>query len=290
MALHKTEISGRSDKEILMNAVVLGALSLDRYVVVSEFPEEDSMVFAERRMLFTGGSGANIAVNLAVSGLDTHLFCGIGDDASGLTLVSGMEKNSVIVHADMREGSSAETLIIVTKEGKRRIISFGGNALYDKSADESVRADALCVADAFPERALQFLHHYGRALKVYVPGGCGLYFGAEQIRRVAAAADITILSAPEADATGDGFDSLSRAVIVTRGAEAVEVYSGGEKFSIPVEPVTGGIIDTTGAGDAFAGGFIQEYLASGDLEKAVRAGQRLASRVITRYGANLGAA
>jgi len=273
-----------------MNAVVLGALSLDHYVVVSDFPEEDSMVFSERRMFFSGGSGANIAVNLAVSGLNTHLFCGIGDDASGQTLMAGMEKSSVSVHADMREGSSAETLIIVTREGKRRIISFGGNALYDKSVDESVEADALCVADAFPERALQFLHHYGRALKIYVPGGCGLYFGTEQIRRVASASDITILSAPESEMTGSGFNSLSRVVIVTRGAEAVEIYSGGEKLSIPVEPVTDGIVDTTGAGDAFAGGFIHNYLASGDLEKAVRAGQRLASRVITRYGANLGAA
>ncbi|MHC9539021.1 MAG: carbohydrate kinase family protein [Vulcanimicrobiota bacterium] len=272
-----------------MNAVVLGALSLDRYVVVRAFPEEDSMVFADSRMLFTGGSGANIAVNLAISGLSTHFFCGTGDDASGLTLISKLEQNAVKVHADKREGSSAETLIIVDRNGKRRIISFGGNALYDGEIDKSVEADLVCVADAFPEKALQFFKHYEGCRKIYVPGGCGLYFGSEHIRRVAAKSDITILSSPESVSIGSGFDSISTVVIVTRGAEPTEIFCRDGKMSVPVEPVQGEIIDTTGAGDAFASGFIVEYRVSGALESAVKAGQRLASGVILVYGANMGA-
>jgi|GEM_PF-359882 len=271
-----------------MKAVVLGALSLDRYVLVREFPEEDSMVFADSLMLFTGGSGANMAVNLAISGLSTHFFCGTGDDASGLMLISSLKRNAVKVYADVKKGSSAETLIILERNGKRRIISFGGNALYEGDPDQSTEADLLCVADAFPEKALQFIEHYKRGRKVYVPGGCGLYFGPLHIRRVAAKSDVTILSSPESVSMGSGFDSISKAVIVTRGAEPTEIFCRDGKISVPVEPVQGDIIDTTGAGDAFASGFIIEYLISGDLESAVRAGHSFASRVILIYGANMG--
>lgn len=271
-----------------MKAVVLGAVSFDRYVIVNDFPEEDSMVFAEEALLFPGGSGANMAINLAGFGAETYFFCGTGKDIQGRKLISTVENKGVRVYCDRQAGRSAETLIIVNKKGMRRIISFGGNALYSKNPDKTIDPEIICIADSFPDIALDFISCYEKCRKIYVPGGCGLYFGVENIRRIAEMTEITILSAPEANAIGTCFERISETVIVTRGKEPTDIYKKGRCRSIPVNHIEGKIIDTTGAGDAFASGFAFELATSGNLESAVATGHKKASEVITRYGASLG--
>ena len=48
-----------------MRAAVIGAASIDRYLILDSYPERDSMVFAKGTHNFIGGSGANIALNLS---------------------------------------------------------------------------------------------------------------------------------------------------------------------------------------------------------------------------------
>jgi sugar/nucleoside kinase (ribokinase family) len=72
--------------------------------------------------------------------------------------------------------------------------------------------------------------------------------------------------------------------ILTLGEKGVKIKTTqGEYHNEPAvvtEPV-----DTTGAGDAFCGGFLHSYLKEGDIQKAAKLGVQAASKTIEKIGA-----
>ena len=270
----------------MKNALVVGAVSIDKYVLVESFPGEDAMVFATETFNKVGGSGANIAQNIAVNGGNVTFCTGIGTDARGEYLTTNLSENGVKTIVDKAEGDSAETLILVNKDGARKIISFGGNALFYGEAPLVEDVDVLCLVDVDPEIALQFINIYPNVKTIYVPGGCGLWFGADAIKSVAKKCDITIVSDVEKGEIGEDFYKLSPITIVTNGSLPTEIFSADTKQEIAVNLIEKEmVIDTTGAGDAFASGMILSSDKS--IEDAINHGHALASKVITKFGANL---
>jgi 2-dehydro-3-deoxygluconokinase len=80
------------------------------------------------------------------------------------------------------------------------------------------------------------------------------------------------------------FDLPCAEVVVKRGAASTLVRAGdGTVFELPVQPVTP--VDTTAAGDSFAGGYLALRLAGADARAAAAFGNRLAARVIQHRGA-----
>jgi 2-dehydro-3-deoxygluconokinase len=75
-----------------------------------------------------------------------------------------------------------------------------------------------------------------------------------------------------------------REVAVKNGESACAASDGKTLFQIAAEPVTD-VVDTTAAGDAFNGGYLAARIAGFDIERAVRAGHRLAGAVVQHRGA-----
>lgn len=75
-------------------------------------------------------------------------------------------------------------------------------------------------------------------------------------------------------------------VVVKDGAASVTLLSGGDLEQVPVPRVTG-VIDATGAGDSFNGGYLAARLHGARPEVAARAGIALSARVISAHGAIL---
>ena len=116
----------------------------------------------------------------------------------------------------------------------------------------------------------------------------------ERIRRILADG-VDVLFSNEAEILGltgsAGFDAAVRAVrglapvaALTRGARGAVVVHGGETWEQPAEDVPD-IIDTTGAGDLFATGFLEGLLSGRPLAEAARMGNAAAAEVIACLGA-----
>lgn len=80
-------------------------------------------------------------------------------------------------------------------------------------------------------------------------------------------------------------NSKPRIVVFTQGSNETVVATGGKITSYPIIPLAREkIVDTTGAGDAFTGGFLSQYLLKEPIEKCIAAGNYVACQVIQRDG------
>ena len=73
-------------------------------------------------------------------------------------------------------------------------------------------------------------------------------------------------------------------LVVTRSEKGAVALSGGQRAEVAAEPVEE-VVDTTGAGDLFAAGFLYGHARGHDLETSLRMGAIAAAEVISHYGA-----
>ena len=74
------------------------------------------------------------------------------------------------------------------------------------------------------------------------------------------------------------------ALVVTRSADGATAIARGERADVAAEPIDQ-VVDTTGAGDLFAAGFLFGYVRGKDLETCLTMGAVAAAEVISHYGA-----
>ena len=269
-----------------MRVAVIGAASIDRYLMLDSFPERDSMVFAKGVHEFVGGSGANIALNLSRR-FETDFYFGTGSDSTSELILKRLSSTNLNLRYNIENGPGATTLVMIDSHAERRIISLGGHALFSGITDPA-EYNVLCVADSYREVAINAFKNNVKSLKIYVPGGCGLYFGVDSIIEVSSFSDFLVLSESEARILGKKINEISTNRIITRGSsETILIDKNQNSHSFEVEKVGSRIVDTTGAGDAFAAGFIEKYIESGDVVRSICYGHKKAAEVISITGPNL---
>jgi sugar/nucleoside kinase (ribokinase family) len=130
---------------------------------------------------------------------------------------------------------------------------------------------------------------------LFNPGSVGVMsnLGVDACRERCKLMDLLIMNQAEAEFLTGKSDVISalnelsqdvETVVITRNDQgAMGKSRGNEIINSPILPITA--IDSTGAGDAFAAGFIGRWIESKDLESSLRAGNSLASGCVTTIGA-----
>ena len=259
----------------------------------------------------TGGGGTNTAATFAKQGLKTA-FCGaIGADTSGLEIVRELKRLVIDIKfiVKKKEKHTNQSIIISNTGGDRTILVYRGASDILISKDIPWKkiskakwfylaplAGSLC--DTF-EEIVNFANENG--IKVAInPSMQQLSLPAEKLKSILQKVDILFMNQEEASfLTSVPFDDEQKIfkkideicpgiAVMTRGKDGVVVSDGKYLYSAVANP-NQAIVDTTGAGDSFAAGFLSDYIKhNGDIEKAIQLGLANSEANISVIGAKNG--
>ena len=277
--------------------LVIGDLVADLIVLGGAALERGTDNPAEVR-LTRGGSAANVAV--AASPRHPVRFIGrVGDDTLGRTLVREVEDAGVEVRVQ-RSGRTGAIVVLVDAAGERTMITDRGAAAELGPIDPAWLMDAewlhVPLYGFASGGSREALLEVAAALALRrVPVSLDLssiatmrLLGAERLSGLLAAVRpaVVFANADEAALAVDmGCDPKSGAVyVVKRGGDPVLVHVEGASEEVAVERIDD-VLDSTGAGDAFAAGYISAAMDGDSPTDSARAGSALAMSALRRAGA-----
>lgn len=257
----------------------------------------------------SGGSAANTLAGLAGLGAQCAFIGQVANDRFGDVFAQDIQAAGIAFATPMREGapSTGRCLIFVTPDGERTMNTFlGASQFLPASAlDEDLIASAsILYLEGYlwdPEEPRQAMR---RAIEVARSAGRKVAFTASEsfvierhgddFRKLLEEGLIDILFVNEnelATLTGKpdfeaGLAAAARQVpvlVATRSANGAVAIAGGARAQVEAEPVTK-IVDTTGAGDQFAAGFLSGHVKGEGLELCLKRGAIAAGEVISHYG------
>lgn len=258
----------------------------------------------------SGGSAANTLAGLAALGAACAFIGQVADDQLGEVFAHDIRAGGIRFTTPPRAGepSTARCLIFVTPDGQRTMNTFLGASQYLPAAalDEAeIRAARVLYLEGYlwdpeePRRAMQraitTAREAGREVAFTLSDAFVIARHGDDFRALLAAGQIDILFANEhelAALTGcsdpdEGIAVLSAQVpvlVVTHGAEGAQAVAHGERARVAAAPVSH-VVDTTGAGDLFAAGFLFGHVRGLPLETCLKLGATCAAEVISHYGA-----
>ncbi|MEY3736874.1 MAG: hypothetical protein RLZZ251_590 [Actinomycetota bacterium] len=256
--------------------------------------------------LVGGGAAANTACWLGHTGQDVIFVGKVGNDAAGQQFVSDLEAHHVH-HGDLRCQSATTGIVVVLVDDKGERTMFpdpGANSLLSRSdlpeldnTSGAFLSGYSLYNPALTEEVramMQLIKSAGIPL-IFDPASVGPMrnFGREKVISVLKDVDCVILNRDEARFLS-GSEDIEEAIRILHHSTETVVIKVGSDGAICIDKENGisrlpsvatSVVDTTGAGDAFAAGFLPIWLERNDLHAAVEAGNRLAGECVAILGA-----
>jgi sugar/nucleoside kinase (ribokinase family) len=252
----------------------------------------DTPARIERRR---GGSAANVAAAAALIGCPVRFIGRVGEDVMGEQLAATLAADGVDVRVQ-RVGRTGAVAVLVQPDGERTMFP-------DRAA-----AAELAAIDAAWLEGLTWLHLTGYSL-CGEPAGTASIDAARRVRGDGRPVSVDVSSAAVIETFGPTrfagvLDAVVPDVVFANAAEArtldgrppgvlvvkdgprpvIVSHPDGSVVQVSVPPLDGPVVDTTGAGDAFAAGFIATMLRGSTAADAARAGVAVAGRLLARGG------
>jgi sugar/nucleoside kinase (ribokinase family) len=258
----------------------------------------------------SGGSAGNTAAGLAALGCKAGFVGQVADDQLGAIYQHDIESLGVdfIIPARSDVGATARSLILVTPDAQRTMNTFLGAAqMLDKSdIDPAEVAQARIVylegylwdppvPRAAMEKVIEAARAAGRKVAFTLSDTFCVDRHREGFWQLLKDKKIDILFGNEAEiAAMAEANDLEAAIakvaaevpvlVVTRSESGATAVAGDERVDVPAEPIER-LVDTTGAGDLFAAGFLAGQARGLSLEQSLKLGAIAAAEVIQHYGA-----
>lgn len=274
--------------------VVLGSINADIVSTVPALPVPGATVLGTSVEVLPGGKGLNQAVAAARAGAEVALAGCIGQDQWGDELMAFLRTTTVDDSHVRRAGTPTGVAVVtVAADGTNTIVVVPGANRCDDieavvtDAVTSVGPDDVVLVQlelppAVVHRAVETARDRG-AMVVLNPSPIAEAESGD-VRRCLASATVVVANEGEA-ATLDlpAERTPGQVVIVTKGPDAVTVTDDEDTFSVPPRPTTA--IDTTGAGDCFAGVLAAGLATGAALRPSVSRAVVAASLQVGRAGA-----
>jgi sugar/nucleoside kinase (ribokinase family) len=259
----------------------------------------------------SGGSAANTIAGIAALGGRCGFVGQVADDQLGDVFGHDIRALGVTFDVPARVGGGVPTarcLILVTDDGQRTMNTFLGASQFLPAAAldaDLIASAAILYLEGYlwdPEepraamrKAIEVARAAGRRIAFTLSDAFLIGRHGDDFRALIDGGLVDILFANEVEITSlAGTDDFDAAVnrfapkvpmlVVTRSEQGAIAAHEGRRTAVAAEPVAR-VVDTTGAGDLFAAGFLAGQAQGRDIARSLRMGAIAAAEVISHYGA-----
>jgi len=274
--------------------------------------EKGSQPVNSTRLAF-GGDALNEAVVLSQLGAKVELISKVGDDEAGKRVLDFLQEKQVdVTKVKIEEGlETGINIVLVTPEGERMFLTNPNGSLRKLSEADLMEqldsvADIVCMASMFvsPLLGIQAMERIFQRIKSK-PGRI-LVVDMTTAKNGESLADIACLlkyidylipnETEAARLTGEKdayrnaelfIEHGASCVVIKRGKKGCLIRTKNQQIEIPAY-AHAKLVDTTGAGDSFAAGFLWGLKNGMPMEECARFGCAVASCTVEKLGANVG--
>ena len=286
------------------SVVVVGSLNIDHVLKVKELPLKGETIISESYELHEGGKGANQAVAIGRMGINVCMIGKIGKDIYGNMLLESLEISNVrtegvIVDKKFRTGIA---LITIDRKGNNTITLYQGAnkglKINDILKNKKVikECDIIVLQQEIPKNVVQFTIDIAKEFNkiIILNFAPAVELSKDSIKKV----DFLILNESEiSKLTGIKCNErnveepiaqlkkfFKNNIIVTLGEYgSAYMTSFGDYYRIP--PIRVNSVDSTGAGDAFIGGFVYGLVQKKKIYNCVTLGNIAGALSVKKVGA-----
>jgi len=289
--------------------ITFGSAVVDTFVHTDVAEKKDLIcyptggkILINRLQFEIGGGGTNTAVAFSRFGLKTGCICNVGDDENGHKVLNLLkdEKIDFLGKVD-KTGMSGYSVILDSRGGERTILTYKG--VNDDICANEIDMNKISTKWIYYSALLSKSFETQRKLaRLLCNKGVKLAFNPssyiinnEDISDLLRICEVLILNKEEAyslykryNAKGgilEGLHSLGpKIVVITNRDKDTWCYDGKKHYkSVPHKTIK--VVERTGAGDAFASGFVAGLIIGKSIEESLKLGLKESESVITSRGA-----
>lgn len=267
-----------------LNIVCVGDCGADRYL-----PSGEQRV---------GGITANVARGLRLqlpADVVVQIVSCVGDDPFATRVIAELENVDIDCHIERARGTTPIQEIRIREDGEKQFTHYDEGVLRDFAFNNEQRtiieAGDMLIAPVYQQiRGLfERLMAIETRASVYIDfADFAAHPDFGLVERFCGDIDIGFFGLSIEDT--DSIDRIARSArnssmmfVVTLAEHGSRVYAGSREYHCPARPIDK-VVDTTGAGDAYAAGFIASYMRHTDIRQAMSKAARLAHRAIAQVG------
>lgn len=275
---------------------IVGSVNEDLQIHTPRLPRLGETVAGGRLARGIGGKGFNQAVAAARAGVTTRLVAAVGDDPTGRAARGAAVAEGIDVrHLQFRPGSATGTALITVAEGQNTIVVAPGanDSIEAMPLDLGGPGSALLAQLEIPVDVVAQLFAEARTTGVTTVLNASPLANLD--RRVVELSNMLIVNEiechgifgaiPDPDRPEATIDvAYAGTLVVTFGANGAAAWVDGQLVARCL-PLKVEALDSTGAGDCFAGYLIAATVSGHSLDQALDIANRAAARSVTRIGA-----
>ncbi|MGO9387206.1 MAG: carbohydrate kinase family protein [Methanobacterium sp.] len=278
-----------------VEVAALGTCNIDFIMKVPRFSIADDEVDVENMTVSLGGSASNFAVGVSRMNVNVGIIARVGNDQFGDFVTNKFMEERVQTQRLLKiHKSTGMAFIAVDRKGERSIYaSMGANAQFKLEKDDKkyIKSSSILHITGMYQEVVEEASKYAKFLSLN-PGTVLSSYGIDSLYKIIKRANIIFLNEKEISLlTGEDLKEGSKLliemgvpmVVVTCGKRGANLYtSEGVIHSSPQKVKS---LDTTGAGDAFAAGFIASFVKNQEIHQCLQFGNIMASKCVGNLGA-----
>ncbi len=248
-----------------------------------------------------GGSPANVIYGASQLGLQTALIGTVGNDEMGWSYIRFLEDSNIIPLMHVLDGKSAVCYTLITPDGEKSLVTemgVAGNYVFDYSMLHNVEIFHTSGYELLtnPDRTMEIIEHmhsldakisfdladpdvveeFIQYIGAFLNHVAVLFMTEEEAYALTKCEPVKALAE---------LSSICQVVCLKQGSRGSVVSAGLNTFNIPAYKTN--LVNTLGAGDAYAAGFLAAYQQGHDIEHCGHSASRYAARVCAVKGAHL---